>query len=598
MGVFTARNGLARAQRVEAEQLECGNCGTVSFALRATDGPFEQLTLSAFAEPVEPVEVDCPRCPGHRLRRGRTYAGFLPDEPELAALCWERQADDDAPEWFLLDVEIAENEPEARFALALTAGRNRRPLPVPDEETLEREWGRPLSVRSRWRLLLADVESSGTACACDPAPGLRLVASPVPPPDQRTIETLLAVMPPGSTEMVRLSCNPTDPNGAGTWAGPWADKLDSTMIAYSLVDVDEVDRRIAQAALQWKIEPQLDPPAGQKQPVVDPETGHDALWFRRGEITLPILAREVTAAAAVGGTTIAEAAQLVVSQEAHRAELVLRLADHLQAAGAEVIVRHTRELELVSGSRSLVLEPVRILTRFGLNPDAPGLLAEVERIAAAVKQQDRSLLDTLLCSCGQTRMTAQLRPEGFLDQRDDPPPIVSQTTDERGQPFVLVAALECPHQVNMLLGEGARLLTEEGWDVAEQIRSATLPDLYAKASVVRDADGAAGSVALEGTNIATALAPPELVGELYELVSDVFAPQTELVAFAPTTHLVVVVPRAEIMQLRLDGAVAGRLNAGPLPGTPLGFTRTLRAHPQPSRLITLEWQREPAGRLR
>lgn len=628
MPTYGHPSGAVVAERIGILQVSCDRCETTAFAghpelIEVAALSFE--ALGAAPQIASDISIQCPDC-GSELTVDRALAGFWPDEENLKPLFWEADLDRSTlgeQRWFLLDAPPFAEEAMGEITLALLRPDRQITLGSDGEDALAREWGRPLSVRSSWRLLLSRVDQEGGAETASPASGITLLAMKMLEDLELTdlliwieekLQSVKKQFPGEGGWVIRLSEGALSPGGYTEWAGPWADKIGEEIAAFSLVDrglvAEAIERAVSRAELA-----EADPPAN-PLPEDSPEAeitsdvfdeddapDPDARWYTESGVPFAIAPGSVAGYAGIRATTLDEAAQQVVQTKVMLARMVARAVVHLQSAvtaagfDAELRIESASRVivEAGGGKRYGVVNLSNMLAKFDWNPTSDGLTDRIVTILCNLKdlsEQPGSVARS--CSCDQQVYLRHLRAASFQAGAD--PALTQELTDVTGRQFRLFPTVDCPHAVAYLLSPAVEQLREEGANFEELFeRGVRLARFSLQAKLLSDSFGARLGVLITGHNVGTVLAHPPLQKRLYGRLRKrlQLRPADPLWAFAVTTDVAIVVrEQEEAIERARDAVMELKMREHGLEGSDLLFVAPPESKVSAGGLLEIKWSRE------
>lgn len=556
----------------------CAQCGAPQQMLRTPTVPLRDLALPALASLDGQLEDSpCAACGGPLVVQDASVC-YWPDEPGLPALGWQRR--DGETQWFLAHTE----EPLGIIPAASSVGDSGRIELLDDvsEELLDQAWGRPLSVRHRWRILLG--EAMGHAGVVQGAPlGPGMAALAVRAPDEAAsgelnalLESAMAAL--GFTLPIATDIRTFHGEGdAKEWTGPWREAvMDGTLAAFCVTDRAILASRIAQVAEEYDLRAAAAPLDDAPGAEAARERASDgAIWVChvegvRGVIDpLDILTETVGRA-----LTLSEGLRVQLQRHARMSATCGRVIGRLQERVAPHPVHaHATWSVVVEGARHAVTVNLeRVLMRVGMDDSHPALEERLGAVEDALHEGPAA--EVLGCGCEHRWHLRQLRPAGWPSECNIGGATWEGIHDVAGTDFALVQAQECPHAVVISPDDSP-------WpgDDYEQVQMSAVA-----------LDGGDGTALVWADNIATLLAHAPLATALANELAARLG-NGPFAAEAPSTDLIVIgAPDGETrahMDLLLR-EVGRRLDAPPPDGLTLGY-RALIAPGEGDGAIDLLW---------
>jgi len=555
-----ATNGDAALAVLEAHAV-CADCGAPQQLLRTPTMPLCELALPTLASlDLDIDEAACGACGGH-LQVHEASVCYWPDEPGLPALGWQRREGE--VQWFLAHAE----EPLGIIPSASTVSDDGRIDILDDvsEELLDQAWGRPLSVRHRWRILMGEaMAQAGVVRGAPLGPGM--VALAVRPGASGAADDLNALIEEAICTLgfaLPIATDVRDFSGEGDvkeWAGPWRESImDGTLAAYCVTDRALLASRIAQVAEEYDLRAAAAPLGDTPGAAAARErVGDGAIWVCHTEGVRGVIDPLEILAETVGrALTLSEGLRVQLQRHARMSATCGRLIGRLRArVEPHAVHPHaTWAVVIEAEGHAVTVNLERVLARVGMDDTHPALEERLGAVEDSLREQRDE--EVLGCGCDDRWHLRQLRPASWPQDCGLDPASWEIVRDSLHTGFSLVQARECPHAV-----------------VISPESSPWPGDDYAQVSMSAVAlDGGSGSALVWADNIATLLAHPPLAtalaNELAARLGDGPFPVE-----APTSDLVVIGAPDRETRAHMDlllREVGRRLDAPPPDGIPLGY---------------------------
>lgn len=650
MATYGRIDGEPVLRRTEIASIRCSGCGRPALLYGKSFEPAKDMRLELFSQGVS-IEVApdlaCSNCLQPMQVRSLTSV-YWPDE-DLPALCWQDVLPEGEKRWFLLPLEEPKGEDDLETLAALAAALEQPEGLIElggDKQLTDRHlvehWGRPLSVRERWRLAFAAVAATpGASEVAQVAPGLTIAALSAPALSDELYSALVGKLEAGLS-MAEIAADPQlqslrdwsmrslalvqelpQPEqallvrlseGAGQagcfqeWLGPYAEGLGLNLIGYAIVDVAvaraEITRIAANFGLPACERPQrsaeltllLGDSSERFSPLSDEK---DVCWFEREGVRFSLEPVELAAKSVLTGVTIAEACAQALSTLAGRSEVVAEAGRvFLEEAGPDWSLEHLWIQETaVCGPAEKVgfVNLYGMLSKFGWDPRDSALLLRFRDIARPyVEPNSVAEATARICGCGAAVAIRHLESSTrtAIGRTGWERPI----QDALGQEFLLAPALDCPHIVGWWTEEYVQRALAEGVDLeAELAAGVAQVGFVFSAELLLDVEDLPLAVRLLGPNAATTLVHPQLSAELARQLRPQLGGGELLLAFAPSTDSLVVAADPEQLRPMLERSISEfhASHGDELPGSELGFLGLLAEDVVASGKITLNWkQRE------
>lgn len=573
-------DGMPLTRLHEINFFRCDHCGGEGVAGGQLVRGGLDVTLADLEPSSSPAFGTCPDCGDeHPLALRTQVVAYVPDEQDLPALCHEVRADG-SDAWTLVAIarELITTPAELVAELARARADETRVVPLSEvsESELVRVWGRPLSLRAYWRLLVTSSQTDLQLVDAS-APGLALaVGAPATEIDRDAFTAQIGDWLAPGTDGGGMVLPARD----ASWGQALGEEL-ASRAALGLAKLPhvrvELDRALATISDEGVVK-ECNAPEG--------EAAADALWLLAGELRASISIHAVARHALDEGLTIAQAASRAVYR---------RVWELLVANQALTVVRELwgdrgtfepRAIDDVGlGGGFINLESV--LDKLGWTPDPARLREQLTRLVAAADGTEDGRLPG--CACGAGRPFLHLRSAEETDILD----VVEEIEDLRGERFALVSTIDCDHMISYVPRD--LIATHFGGDVENAFEMGVRRgQVRADARLLRDLDGDPRVAVLAGDSIASWLAQERLGRTLANNV----APQLrawKLFAVAPTTNIVLLVSAdlpAEDRESWLEIAfhdVTARASGNPL-GYGLGFTAEIRGGDKGVGKIDIAWE--------
>lgn len=576
MPIVHALDGDAALAVLEA-LATCVSCGSPQQVLRTPTVPLADLDLPALADLDGHMhDAACAACGGD-LQINEVSACYWPDEPGLPALGWQRRGDD--THWFLAHTD----EPLGLIPPGADDDGRVEMLDDISEEILDQAWGRPLSVRHRWQLLLGEAMSRpGIVQGAPLGPGMAALALRTDAAEpagelNALLETALGQL--GFTLPIATDIRTFAGEGdVKEWAGPWREAvMDGRIAAFAVTDRALLASRIAQIAEEYDLRAAAAPLDNAPGAAAARErVGEGAIWVCHAEGVRAVIDPMDLLEESVGrALTLSEGLRVQLQRYARMSATCGRVVGRLRGrvAPAAVHAHATWAVVVEGGGHAVTVNLERVLARVGMDDTHPALEERLGAIEDALREADAA--GPLGCGCGTRWHLRQLRPDGWPEECGIAPECFERIRDSEGTAFTLVQAQECPHAV-VIAPQDAPWPGDDYADVT--LNAVAL-------------DGGDGSALVWADNIATLIAHRPLAQALAAELEERLGPGPHA-AVAPTSDLLVIGDPDPEMRAHMEvmlREVGRRLDAPPPDGLPLGFRTTIAAGAGGAGAIDLLW---------
>lgn len=603
MSLVASVHGDQAVELYEFALYRCLGCAELVGASTCGYVPLRELSLHALVgECRMPDELQvCPKCSHGSFEQLCHGRAFEPEEEELALLVWIDESRPGAEGgWFLLRRDAlatspGELDPDMKVAAAVLERRGLDSLGEHvDEEMLRERWGRALNVRNWLVERFGEIASSQDGLmVARAAPGLIVIAGRSGGDPhllaRRTAQRLAELEFSDDWVVTELTRGYELQGSYREWSGPYADRVGSEIGVLLAIDSVYPLECLRRDASRLGIAENAPPAPRHASLNAAPESdeGEVAIWLRSGSVPFAVRALAVATDAALIGLSPAagirsyllrrqlicsevEKAVQTIRSEFGDTPLALRHSNSLllgeQGTGVEVMIENLLEKQGWNGGSSAFVEQLKKVIDPGQPINAATLSSSVQR-----------------CDCGDYWVVSHLRPFEHLSStmkgivRTEAPDLI-------GNPFSLLAAIECPHFVFF---HNADYYAGATFDIdadPDRIR------LEASAREILTASDELLAVRLVGTNIATALAHDYLRASLARELLGRF--DTDVLAAIAISCDVVVVMKAQASTDEFELVITeAHIELDPqVLRTPLGYYCMLGGEDvTPHGQITLGW---------